>query len=289
LSRPDYLRACLNSVVGGIGPLDEVLVGLSPDDLPSHAVVAEQPEAKGVVCGVLGVIAKMNLLALNATNPVCALIDDDAEASDGWLDGIREAFRDDSVGCFGGRDVLTREVAPYLTPDVGKISWSGRILGNHHLGTGGARDVAFLKGVNLACRTSLFPISTFMCDVGAEPHWEMDLCFRATQAGLRVVYDPAHIVLHHAAARAAGADRDADVALARVSARNEWLALAALPARQRIAARLHTVLVGGNPTFGLARAVVGLLRREPRGRLSAANRGRLDAVKVRWHAKHFSR
>lgn len=32
------------------------------------------------------------------------------------------------------------------------VQWFGRVIGNHHLGTGGVREVDILKGVNMSFR-----------------------------------------------------------------------------------------------------------------------------------------
>jgi hypothetical protein len=39
-----------------------------------------------------------------------------------------------------------------LTRDVGRVGRWGKLVGNHHLGTGSARSVMVLKAVNMAFR-----------------------------------------------------------------------------------------------------------------------------------------
>src|SRR5690606_10167031 len=77
-----------------------------------------------------------------ATTEVIAFVDDDAEAFPDWTERIRAAYAENpKLGLFGGRDNVD---ADRTSGDEGLIVGRvrrGKIIGNHHLGKGPAREV----------------------------------------------------------------------------------------------------------------------------------------------------
>jgi hypothetical protein len=134
-----------------------------------------------------------------------AFTDDDAEPWPDWLERLATHFRDPTVNGVGGRDWQPHERGNRLT--VGKINWFGRVTGNHHLGSGQARDVDLLKGVNWAFRGELIRligVDRRLHGRATVMNTEMAVCLAIRKRGGRLVYDPAVAVDHHVAARQDG-------------------------------------------------------------------------------------
>jgi hypothetical protein len=167
---------------------------------------------------------------------------------------------------------------------VGKVQWFGRVIGNHHLGAGAARDVDVLKGVNCAYRAPLLRAAGFdrrLAGSGAQLFWELALCLPIRRAGWRLVYDPAIAVDHHVEPRSEGDQlhRGGFTAAPLSDAtHNETLVLLEnLPAASRAAFMIWAVLVGTRHEPGLAQVPRLLLRGDMRAfaRCRAAIGGRL--------------
>jgi hypothetical protein len=142
--------------------------------------------------------------AAQATGDVVAFCDDDAEPQGTWISDIRRVFADASVGGFGGRDVIFDGELPRPTPlrdTVGVVRWWGRVVGNHHCGTGAPRAVHVLKGANCAYRRENLAFPIGLLGDGAEPHFEVSVGQFIRSQGLTIIYDPTHQVIHRPAPR----------------------------------------------------------------------------------------
>jgi GT2 family glycosyltransferase len=207
---PSYGRArslerCLRALAAQSRAPDEIVVALRAEDAASAravaAVAAGFPVAlRTTLTHEPGVIAAMNaaLTASRQDSDIIALTDDDAEPRPDWIERLIVCFDDPAVGGAGGRDWQPFERGDRAV--VGKVQWFGRLIGNHHLGTGPVRDVDVLKGVNCAYRGPLLRALRFdtrLAGQGAQLFWELALCLPIRRAGWRLVYDPAIAVEHH--------------------------------------------------------------------------------------------
>ncbi len=205
--RPEALARCLAALAAQTRPADEVIVGMRTGDVATGAV-AESARAAGLPVRVAemaraGVVAAMQAALDAATGDVVALTDDDARPHPDWLAGLLAHFaRSPAIGGVGGRDWQPWERGD--ASPVGQVQWFGRMIGNHHLGHGPARDVHVLKGVNCAFRGALLRSVGFderLRGDGAQVHWELGVCLPLRRAGWRIVYDPAVAVDHDIADR----------------------------------------------------------------------------------------
>ncbi|MCX5762031.1 MAG: glycosyltransferase [Gemmatimonadetes bacterium] len=205
--RPEALQQCLTALAAQARRPDEVVVGIRTGDDAALVVIAAARAAGLPVAAACtsegGVIAAMQV-ALNATTAdIVALTDDDARPRPDWIAGLLAHFTAASdIGGVGGRDWQPSERGN--ASRVGIVQWFGRVIGNHHLGYGPARDVDVLKGANCAFRASLLRAVGFDVRLrgdGAQMHWELGTCLPLRRAGWRLVYDPLVAVDHDIAPR----------------------------------------------------------------------------------------
>lgn len=145
----------------------------------------------------IGIAAGRNYGLRIANGKIVAFIDDDCIATRSWLSEINKAFKDEGVGCVGGKISL-------LMVGIKKPSWLGKdiygILGITNWGEK-SKDIYFPIGGNLAVRKDLaLKIGGFKEELG--PHGvkvfgeEISISNRVRDAGYRVVYAPKAEVLH---------------------------------------------------------------------------------------------
>jgi GT2 family glycosyltransferase len=260
--RADSLERCLRALARQTRAPLEVAVGMRADDSATKRRLdeldAELPfTVRRAVTPEPGVIAAMNAALQECHGDIIALTDDDTEPRPDWIERIAAGFSDARVGGVGGRDWQPKERSDRT--DVGRVQWFGRVIGNHHLGTGPAREVDVLKGANAAYRAPLLRAAGFdtrLAGNGAQMFWELALCLQIRRAGWTLIYDPAIAVEHHIAPRLDDDQRHRGVfasAPQRCAVHNETLILLE---HQRGAARLAFIvwawLAGTRSEPGLA-------------------------------------
>ena len=196
--RPDLLEQCLDTLAAQTLAPGCVVVALRPDDLGSRAVVAASTlpgivEAKATEPGLL---AALRVGVARTRAGVIAITDDDARPRPDWLERIVAAFADPMVGAVGGR--INLGLPPRPGALVGDINRVGRLIGNHEIGSGDAREVDVLAGANATFRadTLMLPVSGVLFGDGAEPHYEVLIDAWVRRKGRLVVFDPAIVVDH---------------------------------------------------------------------------------------------
>ncbi|MDE1184322.1 glycosyltransferase family 2 protein [Paraburkholderia sp.] len=292
--RPDDLARCLAALQRQRRAPDEVVVVARPDDEATHAFLRDMlpnPAMPLVIAPVElpGQVAALNRGLDAASGDVIAITDDDAAPHADWVERIAAAFEaDPRLGALGGRDWVHEKgrVLDGERPLVGKVTPSGKIIGNHHLGVGGAREVDILKGANMSYRRAAIQNIRFdarLRGAGAQVHNDMAFSMSVKKAGWKLVYDPRVAVDHFPAERFDDDKRDAQNLLAiRNAAYNLHLILHdKLPPVRREAAWLWYALIGTRVYPGLAHAALAL-----RSKAGAAQLSRWRAVRTgAWEAR----
>ena len=193
---------------------------------------------------------------------------------------------DPRVGAVGGRDCAREGPrARRIARAVGQLTLSGKIVGNHHLGVGGLREVDMLKGANMSYRRAAIErlrFDTRLRGAGAQVHNDMGFSMRVQRDGWKLVYDPAIAVDHFPAERFDDDRRDA-ASLNAISngAYNMHLILREhLPPVRREIAWWWWTLVGTRVYPGLAHVLLSLhtaQRERIREHWRAVRRGARDA------------
>jgi cellulose synthase/poly-beta-1,6-N-acetylglucosamine synthase-like glycosyltransferase len=210
---------------------------------------------------------------LDATNAdIVAITDDDAAPRSDWLERIEGHFlRDPWLGGVGGRDWVHADGQDRLRGKkiVGRVQWFGRLVGNHHLGIGAAREVDVLKGVNMSFRLAALTGVRFdnhLRGQGAQVCNDLVFCFEVKNKGWRLIYDPAVAVDHYPAVRH---DYDQRTIFNRqactdLAFNRYWGFLYSMPRNfKRVTVLFWFQTVGTNYHPGVVHLILGMLRQDP--------------------------
>ena len=274
--RPDDLARCLSALLCQARTPEQIVVVARADDEATHACLAEHvtPRVLNVEVALVdeaGQVAALNRGLDAATGDVIAITDDDAAPRSDWVARIAAAFEaDPQLGALGGRDWV-HEAGRVLDGEcemVGKVRRSGRIVGNHHLGVGEAREVDLLKGANMSYRRAAIGDLRFdrrLRGTGAQTHNDMAFSMSVKRAGWKLVYDPLVAVDHYPAPRAGDDPRNAQTLTSmRNAAFNLHLILRGhLSPLHREAAWWWYALIGTHVYPGLLHAGLSALRGRP--------------------------
>jgi GT2 family glycosyltransferase len=210
--RPADLARCLDALAAQTRPADQLVVVARFNDHETLAVAAarsprERPFDIVTTGDNGGVVAALNA-GLDAVDAdVVAFTDDDAAPRPDWLMRIEGHFaRDGGLGGIGGRDWIFQHGAFEDGEEavVGRLSWFGLCVGNHHLGVGPPREVDMLKGVNMAFRTRALDgvrFDTRLRGGGAQVCNELGVSLAVKRNGWKLVYDPSVAVDHYPSVR----------------------------------------------------------------------------------------
>jgi cellulose synthase/poly-beta-1,6-N-acetylglucosamine synthase-like glycosyltransferase len=292
--RPADLTRCLAALQRQSRAPDEVVVVARADDEATHACLRDPAVPGGLPMSVALVDVPGQVAALNrgldaATGDVIAITDDDAAPHVDWVERIAAAFGSDArLGALGGRDWVHEKgrVLDGERPLVGKVTAHGKIIGNHHLGVGGAREVDILKGANMSYRREAVRTIRFdqrLRGAGAQVHNDMAFSLAVKNAGWKLMYDPRVAVDHFPAERFDDDRRDAQtMAALRNAAFNFHLILRdQLPPLRRETAWWWWTLVGTRVYPGLTHAALGLVSKQASLRLSRWRAVRTGAHEAR--------
>lgn len=290
--RPDDLRRCLLALRDQESPAAQVIVVHRDTDEVTRAEL-DSLSALGLPLTVVSVTAPGVVAALNtglavAEGDVIAFTDDDATPRPDWIAHLRAAYeRFPQAAGVGGRDMIPHEAGAPETTDVGTIQWFGRAIGNHHRGSGIARPVDVLKGVNMSFRRTAvrrFGLDERLWGSGAQVHNEMGLCLQIRRTGGELIYDPTILVDHYPATRFDPDQRNTFSQRAfEDSAYNETLILLEyLPGLRKVAFLLWSTLIGMRASPGFLQCARLALQGNTKiwSALMPILRGRLAAVRA---------
>jgi GT2 family glycosyltransferase len=198
----DYLDDCLNAVLSQDYPDFEVIVVDNGSTDGSPDLVAERfPQVQLVRNGRnLGFAAGNNVGLRAATGDVLVLLNQDTVVHDGWLAALVAAVDDPTVGIVGCKllypDGTIQHAGAYLHGARGESEHIGRYepnTGQHNRPT----DVDFVTAASIALRRSTL-VKIGPLDEGFAPAYfeDIDWCYRARAAGLRIVYWPDATLTH---------------------------------------------------------------------------------------------
>lgn len=299
--RPQDLLRCLEALSHQHRPPDEVLVVVRESDRQTWQSLDDLQQSGNFSLPLTlqtvtlpGQVAALNTGLDRAKGDIISITDDDAAPHPDWLEHIEAHFQSNpNIGGVGGRDWVyegdTLQSDPHSVPSnrhpnmvVGQVQWFGRVIGNHHIGSGDAREVEVLKGVNMSYRRTAIGPQRFAENLrgsGAQVHNDRDFSLRLKKHGWTLIYDPKVAVKHYPAQRFDTDSRNQFNSTAKVNAvHNETLImLNYLPHYQRFCFILWAVFVGTRDSFGL----VQFLRFFPKEKVLSWQK-LLAALEGRW-------
>jgi GT2 family glycosyltransferase len=278
--RAAQLRECIDGLRGQIRPPDQIVVVRRLEDAESASVTSEiGAYAEEVVVHAPGQTAALRAGADRATGDVLAFLDDDAVPRRDWLLRLLAPYADPGVVAVGGRDVVYHdgEIEVGSRRTVGRLSWLGRLTGNHHLGDGRARPVDFLIGCNCSYRREVFSIPIGLRGTGAQVANDLATSLRASTAFGRVIYEPGALVDHFPGTRFGDDTRvNPNRAAVSDSIYNQAFVVASLRPDMRNLRLAYLLAVGDRVSPGLGRSLLAVAR----GETEVAGRLRLSAATV---------
>ncbi|MBD2329618.1 glycosyltransferase family 2 protein [Alkalinema sp. FACHB-956] len=230
------LARCLEALKQQSCHADEVLVVVRDTDDETHeflrSFTAEALPLQVVNVWLPGQVAALNGGMAVARGDIIAITDDDAAPAPTWLEQIKGHYLSDStVGGVGGRDwvYLGDRLLEGSENQVGILQWFGRVVGNHHIGIGEAREVDILKGANMSYRREAIEGLRFddrLKGQGAQVHNDLAFSLSVKRRCWKLIYDPAVAVNHYPAQRFDDDQRGSFNAIATINqSHNEVLAL----------------------------------------------------------------
>jgi len=213
-----------------------------------------------------GQAAATNAGLARARGDVVCFIDDDCRPTERWLERILSCYDDPSVAGVGGRDIVHLDGAISARPrgPVGRITWYGRIIGNHHQPVGEeTREVHHLKGANMSFRREA--VAGFDTTIRGAHLSDTNASLVARSGGGRLIYDPLAAVDHHPAPRPHDYSRVSRSPEQLFADAHDWayVMLRHLPTVGRVGFWAYALGVGQDRRFGLLK-MLGALPFGPR-------------------------
>ncbi|OSO90829.1 glycosyl transferase family A [Cylindrospermopsis raciborskii CENA303] len=292
--RPHDLWRCLVALQAQTRPANQIIIVVRDVDTQTWEFLSQLPSKLScdnlplqiVTVTKSGVVQALNTGLQVVNGDLVSITDDDAAPHPDWLEKITAHFaKDSSIAAVGGRDwVHGDRIEQDFRAVVGRIQWFGRVIGNHHLGTGKAREVDILKGVNMSFRIQSIGKLTFderMRGTGAQVHFEMAFTLALKRAGWKIIYDPQIAVDHYPATRFDEDQRENfnEIALTNLVHNETLVLLEYLPPLRQIVFLLWAIFIGTRDALG----IVQWLRFLPsQGRI--INKKLYASLRGRWQA-----
>lgn len=198
-----YIEPCLTAVLEqDYSPLEVIVVDNASEDGSADLVAKNFPEVKLIRNQQnLGFSGGCNIGLKIAQGDVLVLLNQDTQVYPGWLQSLSQALQNEKIGIAGCK--IFYQDRKTLQHAGAWLDWP---LGMpHHYGyqeqdTGQwdeARAVEFVTGAALAIRRDVLN-QVGLLDERFWPGYfeDIDLCFRAREAGYEVWYIPAAVTLH---------------------------------------------------------------------------------------------
>lgn len=194
-------------------------------------------------------------------------MDDDAIASKNWVKDIKTFFQThpEAAGV-GGPDFIVAQPWTYENVHVdvvGKITYLGKVIGNHHHRSTGIKEVDVLKGVNMSFRKKYLTLLDERLQ-GTDPakgngvFWELDLCLEIGKMGGQLFFDPTLLIQHDS-------DHSHFIHHHVISSTSHNMTLVMmkhLPVGRKLAFLLYSFFIGNNNIKGLVKTAVEVIKRK---------------------------
>lgn len=292
--RVSELRRCLDALAAQTRPSDEIIIVVRNTDTDTLNFIVKNGKSYRqshlVTVEKGGQVNALNAGLNTARGDILVFTDDDAVPNTEWLKRIEEHYaKDGKAGAVGGRDYVyvNGNLIKGNARKVGLITWYGRVIGNHHLGTGRSRYVDHLKGANMSFRRAAIEglmFDTRLRGEGAQYLNDMEMCLSVKKRRWKIIYDPAITIDHYYAERFEEDKRgDYNLNAIRAGAHNETLVfLGYLPLPKGITVFLFLILIGSKFTPGVVQYIRIFFSggKNPFARFLSSILGRIDGIRT---------
>lgn len=258
--RVEDLNRCLKSVESLKYEFDQVIVVARDNDVETLDFLTHNQIPHFLVYQP-GLIAALKCGIAQSNCEIIVTIDDDTEVNDNWIRRAINIFEDPEVGAVGGRDIQPNNKLPTNLNAVGKFTFRGKLIGNHHLNNGGARDADFLKGCNMFIRRNLldtiYPVLELLKGHGGQ--WGNDLVISIASRlnGMKTIYDSNVSLIHHASPRLQELREPTDLKSRYEQTFNAWLIKTLFSYKFSLPiVCLYGVLAGDRMSPGLIKSII---------------------------------
>jgi len=151
----------------------------------------------------LGFAKANNLAARSAVGRHLVMLNNDAVPEPGWLDAMAgTANSDDNIAVVGAKllyplDRTVQHAGVVVTNDL-KLKHIYEGLPENHPAVNKQRDFRSVTGACMLVKSDIYRCFGGLDEGFVNGFEDVDFCWRVNEAGLRVVYEPAAVVLHHA-------------------------------------------------------------------------------------------
>ena len=203
--RPQMLHRCLEHL-GALNDFPNMVYIVTRQDDQESIDVIKRFESKLPISHVIvkeeGVIHAENAGLKEIKEDIVCFLDDDAYVPKDWISRIKRHFENEEITGVGGPDLIIRQIKDNYRRNVntvGKLTWYGNPIGNHHHKVSKIHEVDILKGVNMSFRKkSIAYLDTNLQSAitdGNGSFWELDLCMSLRGKG-KLIFDPSLEVEH---------------------------------------------------------------------------------------------
>ena len=291
--RVECLKKCIQSLEQQLRKPDEVIIALQSSDKESIKFVELNKNKFSIKIGLAvtdkkGKIFQENSALAKIKNDIVCFIDDDAIARPDWLKKIEKWYKKDKkIGGVGGRDIVHQPdgtIDEKTVKVVGRITWYGRSIGNHHNITNLPQYVDFFKGCNMSYRKKLLKRINNNLIGYTVPFEEEWIGLNIEKKGYKLIYDPDIIVDHFPAPpRKDYQDiREWNRNTAFIRGYNQvYTLLTFLSYPRKIVFLLYTFLIGDKQNPGPGRLILSIFKKDfakIKGFFSPSCRGKIQGL-----------
>jgi GT2 family glycosyltransferase len=216
--RPVWIKRAVRSM-GIQSRLPEEVIAVCRDtDLPTHQAIDELQRAglrfplRRELVSQPGFMPPVERGLATAQGDIIAVMDDDAEAEDGWAERLLGHYADSTIGAVGGRCINMSDGGPTAVPvpvppvdRVGYVNSLGLFIGNMYCQPTFSQPISadFMAGGNMSFRREVARRIEFDMELNRNvaQGYEVDIGLQVGQMGWRLIFDPLLAIRHYAAPR----------------------------------------------------------------------------------------
>lgn len=271
----DELLRCLDGLDKQIIlPEKVIIVSDKHSNLPSYNFNIETETIKKPI----SIATALNAGLKYASSEIVCFTDPDTMPYEDWIKKIMQAYQtDQNIGGVGGRDELFKHnklVNAKQVKSIGKLTFYGRLIGNHHEILTSPQEVHFFKGSNMSFRRGL--IKNFDEHIAGFYWWEQPVCFRIKANGYKLIFHPGIKVKHFKY----NEKNITECSLFVHSKNTTYLLLKYTSLIRKIIFLFYTFFIGQTHNPGILKAILTLGSPNIIGRFSASLRGKVQGIKL---------